>query len=87
MTFHGSIVALVTPFKKGRVDEKALQKLVRHHIRSGTDGLVPVGTTGECPTLSHREHERVIVVVVEAAHREIPVIAGTGSNSTRRRFL
>src|SRR3989338_5430803 len=82
MTFHGSIVALVTPFKNGKVDEKTLTKLVRFHIRSGTDGIVPVGTTGESPTLSHKEHERVIKVVVEAANREVPVIAGTGSNST-----
>ena len=82
MTFHGSIVALVTPFKNGKVDEKMLAKLVRFHIRSGTDGIVPVGTTGESPTLSHKEHERVIKVVVEAANREVPVIAGTGSNST-----
>jgi len=82
MKFHGSITALVTPFKNGRVDEKALVRLVRHQIASGTDGLVPVGTTGESPTLSFKEHERVIEVVIAAADHEVPVIAGTGSNST-----
>ncbi len=82
MKFHGAITALVTPFKNGKVDEKALARLVRHQIASGTDGLVPVGTTGESPTLSFKEHERVIKVVIEAAYHEVPVIAGTGSNST-----
>ncbi|MBI4352552.1 MAG: 4-hydroxy-tetrahydrodipicolinate synthase [Candidatus Omnitrophica bacterium] len=82
MKFHGSIVALVTPFKNGKVDEKALRRLVRYHVDSGTDGIVPVGTTGEAPTLSYEEHERVIQIVVETAEGRIPVIAGTGSNST-----
>ena len=82
MKFHGSMVALVTPFKNGKVDEKTLQKLVRRHIEAGTDGIVPVGTTGESPTLSFEEHERVIQVVVEAANHEVPVVAGTGANST-----
>lgn len=82
MKFHGSITALVTPFKKGKVDEKALQKIVRHQIEHGTDGLVPVGTTGESPTLSHEEHRRVIEIVIDAADKKVPVIAGTGSNST-----
>ena len=82
MKFHGSITALVTPFKSGKVDEKALQKIVRHQIEHGTDGLVPVGTTGESPTLSHEEHHRVIEVVIDAAEGKVPVIAGTGSNST-----
>ncbi len=82
MKFHGSITALVTPFKNGKVDESTLIKLVRRQIAEGSDGLVPVGTTGESPTLSHKEHERVIQIVVEAADREVPVIAGTGSNST-----
>ena len=82
MRFHGSIVALVTPFKNGKVDEKTLVGLVRYHLKSGTDGLVPVGTTGESPTLSLKEHERVIEIVIEAAEHKIPVIAGTGSNST-----
>ena len=82
MKFHGSITALVTPFKNGKIDEAALVKIVKHQIASGTDGLVPVGTTGESPTLSHEEHHRVIQIVVEAAHGKVPVIAGTGSNST-----
>ena len=82
MKFHGSITALVTPFKKGKIDEKALQKIVRHQIEHGTDGLVPAGTTGESPTLSHEEHRRVMEIVVDAAGGKVPVIAGTGSNST-----
>jgi 4-hydroxy-tetrahydrodipicolinate synthase len=82
MKFHGSIVAIVTPFKNGKVDETTLIKLVQWHLKSGTDGIVPVGTTGESPTLSHKEHERVIQIVVEAVGRKVPVIAGTGSNST-----
>ena len=80
--FRGSIVALVTPFRNGSVDETALQSLVEWHIEQGTRGLVPVGTTGESPTLSHAEHERVVELVVEAAAGRLPVIAGTGSNST-----
>ena len=82
MKFHGAITALVTPFRNGKVDEKALVRLVNRQIKSGIDGLVPVGTTGESPTLSFKEHERVIEVVVEAADGRVPVIAGTGSNST-----
>ncbi|PIU40640.1 MAG: 4-hydroxy-tetrahydrodipicolinate synthase [Candidatus Omnitrophica bacterium CG07_land_8_20_14_0_80_50_8] len=82
MKFHGSIVAIVTPFKKGKVDEKTLVKLVRRQLDAGTDGIVPVGTTGESPTLSVEEHKRVIKIVVEAANHEVPVIAGTGANST-----
>ena len=82
MKFHGSIVAIVTPFKDGKLDEKTLVKLVRRHIEAGTDGIVPVGTTGESPTLSFEEHERVIKIVVEAANHEVSVIAGTGANST-----
>ncbi|MGH6944235.1 MAG: 4-hydroxy-tetrahydrodipicolinate synthase [Geminicoccaceae bacterium] len=80
--FHGSIVALVTPFRNGGIDEPALQSLVEWHVEQGTHGLVPVGTTGESPTLSHGEHERVVEVVIEAAGRRLPVIAGAGSNST-----
>ncbi len=80
--FQGSIVALVTPFKKGKVDEKALGKLVEFHIRSGTQGIVPCGTTGESATLTSEEHQRVIEITVSAAGGRIPVIAGTGSNST-----
>ena len=76
------MTALVTPFKNGKLDEGALVRLVERQIKGGTDGLVPAGTTGESPTLSFREHERVIEVVVEAAAGKVPVIAGTGSNST-----
>jgi 4-hydroxy-tetrahydrodipicolinate synthase len=80
--FFGSIVALVTPFRNGMLDERAFQDLVAWHLAEGTHGLVPVGTTGESPTLSHPEHERVIELCIEAAARRVPVIAGTGSNST-----
>ena len=80
--FKGSIPALVTPFKDGQVDMDALKKLVDWHIAEGSAGLVPVGTTGESPTLSHDEHHRVIEEVVKAAAGRIPVIAGAGSNNT-----
>lgn len=80
--FKGSLPALVTPFSNGEVDEKTLADLVEWHIDQGSHGLVPVGTTGESPTLSHAEHERVIEVVVEATAGRIPVIAGAGSNNT-----
>jgi 4-hydroxy-tetrahydrodipicolinate synthase len=79
---HGSIVALVTPFRNRRIDESAFQDLVEWQIGQGTHGLVPVGTTGESPTLSHAEHGRVVEPCVEAAAGRRPVIAGTGSNST-----
>jgi 4-hydroxy-tetrahydrodipicolinate synthase len=81
-TFQGSIVALVTPFRDGKVDEAKLRELVEWHVASGTDGIVPCGTTGESPTLSHDEHKRVVEIVVEAAGGRVAVIAGTGSNST-----
>ncbi|MFA5039776.1 MAG: 4-hydroxy-tetrahydrodipicolinate synthase [Candidatus Omnitrophota bacterium] len=82
--FKGSIVALVTPFKKdGSVDEQGLRGLVEFHIKNGTDGIVPCGTTGESATLNYEEHERVIEVCIEASRGRIPVIAGTGSNSTQ----
>jgi 4-hydroxy-tetrahydrodipicolinate synthase len=80
--FTGSIVAIVTPFKKGRVDEKTLGDLIEFQIANGTDGIVPCGTTGESATLSHDEHNRVIAFTIEAVRRRVPVIAGTGSNST-----
>ncbi|ASP20705.1 4-hydroxy-tetrahydrodipicolinate synthase [Antarctobacter heliothermus] len=80
--FQGSMPALVTPFKDGAVDFDTLKKLVEWHIAEGSHGLVPVGTTGESPTLTHREHEEVIASVVEAAAGRIPVIAGAGSNNT-----
>jgi 4-hydroxy-tetrahydrodipicolinate synthase len=80
--FKGSIPALITPFKNGELDIETLKKLVEWHIAEGSHGLVPVGTTGESPTLTHREHEIVIEEVVKAAAGRIPVIAGAGSNNT-----
>ncbi len=80
--FTGCMVALITPFQDGRVDYKTLDELVDFHLESGTDGIVPVGTTGESPTLSHDEHRKVIERVVKAVGGKKPVIAGTGSNST-----
>ena len=82
MTFKGSMVALVTPFKNGAIDEKALKESVEFHIKNGTSALVPCGTTGESATLSYEEHDRVIELVIEFAKNRVPVIAGTGSNST-----
>ena len=81
-TFQGSIVAMVTPFRNGAVDEAKVRELVEWHVASGTDGIVPCGTTGESPTLTHDEHKRVVEIVVDAARGRIPIIAGTGSNST-----
>ncbi len=80
--FKGSLVALLTPFRNGKIDEKAFQDLVDWQVQQGTNGLVPCGTTGESPTLSHEEHMRVVELCIEAAARRVPVIAGTGSNST-----
>lgn len=80
--FKGAIVAIVTPFKNGRVDEEKLRELIEFQIENGTDGIVPCGTTGESPTLSHEEHDRVIEITVDAVKKRVPVIAGTGSNST-----
>ena len=80
--FKGSIVALITPFKNNKLDEECYISLIHHHIKNGTSGLVPAGTTGESPTLSHNEHERVIELCVKESKGKIPVIAGTGSNST-----
>ncbi len=80
--FRGSLPALVTPFRDGAVDFKALEALVEWHVAEGSHGLVPVGTTGESPTLSHKEHEQVVEAVVKAAAGRFPVIAGAGSNST-----
>jgi len=80
--FQGSITALITPFKDGELDAKAFQSLVEWQIDQGTHGLVPVGTTGESPTLTHEEHKRVIELCIEAAADRVPVIAGAGSNST-----
>jgi len=80
--FRGSITALITPFKDGEVDQAAFQSFVEWQIGEGTHGLVPVGTTGESPTLSHDEHKRVVELCIEAAAGRVPVMAGSGSNST-----
>ena len=80
--FAGSFTALITPFANGKVDEAAFSKLVEFQIESGTNGLVPVGTTGESPTLSHEEHDRVVELCIKQAAGRVPVIAGAGSNST-----
>ena len=78
----GSLVALITPFRDGKVDEKAFQNFVEWQIEQGTEGVVPCGTTGESPTLSHAEHKRVVELCIEVAKGRVPVVAGTGSNST-----
>jgi 4-hydroxy-tetrahydrodipicolinate synthase len=83
LTFSGVITALVTPLRDDKVDEEALRRLIDDQIANGVDGLVPVGTTGESPTLTVEEHIRVIEVTVQHAKKRVPVIAGTGSNSTR----
>src|SRR3569623_2806710 len=83
----GSITALITPFKDGKVDEVAIRKLVNWQIEEGTQGLVPCGTTGESPTLSHDEHNRVIELCVEEARGRVPVIAGAGSNSPEEAIM
>jgi len=80
--FKGSNVALVTPFKNNKLDEDTYIKLIHFHIENGTNGLVPAGTTGESPTLSHQEHEKVIELCVQESKGKLPVFAGTGSNST-----
>ena len=82
-SFRGSFTALVTPFKNGSVDEKAFRALVEWQIAEGTNGLVPVGTTGESPTLSHDEHQDVVEWCVDQARGRVPVVAGAGSNSTK----
>jgi len=80
--FSGSLVAIVTPFSNGKFDEKAMADLIEFHVANGTQGIVPCGTTGESATLTPEEHERVVAVTVEVVNKRIPVIAGTGSNST-----
>ena len=80
--FKGSNVALITPFKNNQLDVDCYIKLIHFHLKNGTNGLVPAGTTGESPTLSHKEHEQVIELCIKEANGKIPVIAGTGSNST-----
>ena len=81
--FEGSFVAIVTPFKNGKVDASALRGLIEFHIENGTNGIVPCGTTGESATLNHAEHEEVIRIAVETCKGRIPVLAGTGSNATQ----
>jgi 4-hydroxy-tetrahydrodipicolinate synthase len=80
--FTGSLIAIVTPFRKGKLDERAFGDLIEWQIANGTNGIVPCGTTGESATLTHEEHHRVVKLAVEVAKRRVPVIAGTGSNST-----
>ncbi len=87
MMFQGVFTALVTPFANGKVDERAFQDLVEWQIAEGIHGLVPCGTTGESPTLSHEEHNRVVALCVEAARGRVPVMAGTGSNSTEEAII
>jgi 4-hydroxy-tetrahydrodipicolinate synthase len=85
--FKGSIVAIVTPFKKGKVDEKALGDLIEWHIKEGTDAIVPCGTTGESATLDYKEHDRVIEFTIKKVKGRVPVIAGTGANSTAETIM
>src|SRR4030065_440449 len=80
--FTGSLIAIVTPCRNGKVDEQAFGDLIEWQIANGTKGIVPCGTTGESATLSHEEHHRVVELTVEVVNRRVPVIAGTGSNST-----
>ena len=82
MLFHSSYTALLTPFKDNNIDFDSYKKLVDFQIESGTHGLVPVGTTGESPTLSHDEHKKLVEVCIEQSNGRVPVIAGAGSNST-----
>lgn len=81
-SFEGSMVAMVTPFRDGQVDQAKIGELVEFHVKNGTDAIIPCGTTGESPTLNHDEHKRVVDVTIKAAAGRVPVIAGTGSNST-----
>jgi len=85
--FKGSFVAITTPFLNNKVDENALRKLVQFHIKNGTAGIVPCGTTGESPTLSHEEHNKVVDIVIDEVNGKIPVIAGSGSNSTEETLM
>jgi 4-hydroxy-tetrahydrodipicolinate synthase len=85
--FKGFFVAIVTPFKNGKIDEKAYADLIEFQIREGTQGIVPCGTTGESATLSHKEHERVVELTIEIANKRVPVVAGTGSNSTTEAIM
>ncbi len=80
--FKGSMTALITPFKDGQFDEKSFKEIVENQIKNGTDGLIPVGTTGESPTLTHQEHDKVVEICIDINSGRVPVIAGAGSNST-----
>ncbi|MCK9572528.1 MAG: dihydrodipicolinate synthase family protein, partial [Candidatus Omnitrophica bacterium] len=80
--FKGSIVAIVTPFSKGKIDEKKFRQLIDFQLANGTSGIVPCGTTGESATLDIQEHERIIHITIEQVNKRVPVIAGTGSNCT-----
>ena len=82
MNYQGSYCALITPFKNGSIDKDSFINIVKWHITQGTKGIVPCGTTGESPTLSHNEHKEIVELAVEAAEKKMQVIAGTGSNST-----
>ena len=83
MNYKGSFCALITPFDKGEIDEARYKKIIDFQIKNGTKGIIPCGTTGESPTLSHNEHKRIVELAVEFAGGKILVMAGTGSNSTR----
>jgi len=85
--FKGSIVAIVTPFRNGKVDEKKLRELIEFQIKNGSSGIVPCGTTGESATLTFDEHEKVIEVTIDQVNKRVPVIAGTGSNSTEEAIM
>lgn len=85
--FDGSLVAIVTPFKNGKIDEKKYAELIEFQIKNGTSGIVPCGTTGESPTLNFEEHDRVIELTVEIVNKRVPVMAGTGSNSTEEAIM
>jgi 4-hydroxy-tetrahydrodipicolinate synthase len=87
MVFKGSIVAIVTPFKDGKVDDKKLRELIEFQIKNGTSGIVPCGTTGESATLSFEEHDKVIEITIDQVKKRVPVIAGTGSNSTEEAIM
>lgn len=85
--FYGSVVALITPFREGKLDRESLKSLIDFHIKNGTDAIVVAGTTGESPTLTYEEHELLIELAVEYANKRIPIIAGTGANSTHEAIM
>lgn len=85
--FKGSMTAIVTPFKDGKIDERAFQELIEFQIKNGTDAIVPCGTTGESATLTYEEHDKVIELTIEMVNKKVPVIAGTGSNSTAETIM